>query len=108
MLNSMDECTQSKQTRLTFSDIELARQLFGEQDWAPQTSWRIYWPLMFMPGATPCISKVKIWPWIFRGGCWSNSTGCLRKNTLSIPMDIDYALRILKENHTADLKEDLS
>ena len=28
----MDPETQSKQTKLTFSDIELARQLFGEQD----------------------------------------------------------------------------
>jgi phosphate starvation-inducible PhoH-like protein len=100
----MDACTQSKQTRLTFSDTELARQLFGEHD----GNLRHLADLLFIQidarGNTVNLKGEAVAVDLSRQ-VLEQLYGLLKEKYPVYPTDIDYALRILRENHTADLKK---
>jgi phosphate starvation-inducible PhoH-like protein len=100
----MDECTQSKQIRLTFSDIELARQLFGEQDGHLKHLADLLAIDAHARGNTVHLRGDDISVDLSRR-VLEQLYGLLKEKYPIYPMDIDYALRILKENHTADLKK---
>lgn len=100
----MDAVTQSKQTRLTFSDIELARQLFGEQDGhlkrlADQLGIHIHarGNAVNLKGDDESVDLSR--------RVLEQLYGLLKEKYPVYPNDIDYALRILRKNHTADLKK---
>ena len=100
----MDAVTQSKQTRLTFSDIELARQLFGEQDGhlkrlADQLGVRIHarGNTVNLKGEDESVDLSR--------RLLEQLYGLLKEKYPVYPNDIDYALRILRKDHTADLKK---
>jgi phosphate starvation-inducible PhoH-like protein len=100
----MDAVTQSKQTRLTFSDIELARQLFGEQDGhlkrlADQLGIHIHarGNAVNLKGEDESVDLSR--------RVLEQLYGLLKEKYPVYPNDIDYALRILRKNHTADLKK---
>ena len=100
----MDAVTQSKQTRLTFSDIELARQLFGEQDGhlkrlADQLGIHIH------ARGNAVNLKGEDEPVDLSRRVLEQLYGLLKEKYPVYPNDIDYALRILRKNHTADLKK---
>jgi phosphate starvation-inducible PhoH-like protein len=100
----MDACTQSKQTRLTFSDVELARQLFGEHD----GNLRHLADLLFIKidarGDTVYLKGDAVAVDLARQ-VLEQLYGLLKEKYPVYPADIDYALRILRENHTANLKK---
>jgi len=100
----MDAVTQRKQTRLTFSDIELARQLFGEQDGhlkrlADQLGIHIHarGNAVNLKGEDESVDLSR--------RVLEQLYGLLKEKYPVYPNDIDYALRILRKNHTADLKK---
>lgn len=100
----MDAVAQSKQTRLTFSDIELARQLFGEQDGhlkrlADQLGVHIHarGNTVNLKGEDDAVDLSR--------RVLEQLYGLLKEKYPVFPNDIDYALRILRKNHTADLKK---
>jgi len=100
----MDAVTQSKQTRLTFSDIELARQLFGEQDGhlkqlADQLGVHIHarGNAVNLKGEDESVDLSR--------RVLEQLYGLLKEKYPVYPTDIDYALRILRKDHTADLKK---
>lgn len=100
----MDECIPGKQTRLTFSDIELVRQLFGEQD---SHLKRLADPLgiqIHARGNTVHLKGDEMAVDLARR-VLEQLYGLLKEKYPVYPNDIDYALRILKENHSADLKK---
>ena len=100
----MDECTQSKQTRLTFSDIELARQLFGEQDGHLKRLADLLAIDVHARGNTVHLKGNDLSVDLSRR-VLEQLYGLLKEKYPIYPNDIDYALRILKENHSADLKK---
>jgi len=100
----MDECTQSKQTRLTFSDIELARQLFGEQEGHLKRLADLLAIHVDARGNTVHLKGDEVAVDLSRR-VLEQLYGLLKEKYPVYPNDIDYALRILKENHTADLKK---
>lgn len=100
----MDACTQSKQTRLTFSDVELARQLFGERDGNLKhladlllISIDARANTVHLKGDPVAVDLARI--------VLEQLYGLLKEKYPLYPADIDYALRVLKENHTANLKK---
>ena len=100
----MDECTQSKQTRLTFSDIELARQLFGKQEEHLKRLADLLAIHVDARGNTVHLKGDEVAVDLSRR-VLEQLYGLLKEKYPVYPNDIDYALRILKENHTADLKK---
>ena len=100
----MDECTQSKQTRLTFSDTELARQLFGEQEGHLKRLADLLAIHVDARGNTVHLKGDEVAVDLSRR-VLEQLYGLLKEKYPVYPNDIDYALRILKENHTADLKK---
>ncbi len=100
----MDACTESKQTRLTFSDIELARQLFGEQDGHLKRLADLLDIHIHSRGNTVHLKGEDVAVDLSRR-VLEQLYGLLKERYPVYPNDIDYALRILKENHTADLKK---
>ncbi len=99
----MDACTESKQTRLTFSDIELARQLFGEQDAHLKRLADLLAIRVNARGNTVHLNGEADAVDLSRR-VLEQLYGLLKQKYPVYPNDIDYALRILRENHTADLK----
>ena len=100
----MDACTQSKQTRLTFSDIELARQLFGEHDGnlrhlADLLAIKIdaRGNTVHLKGEADAVDLARL--------VLEQLYGLLKEKYPVYASDIDYALRILRENHKANLKK---
>lgn len=100
----MDTCTQGKQTRLTFSDIELTRQLFGEQDDHLKRladhlgiHIRARGNSVNLKGDDESVDLSR--------RVLEQLYGLLKENYPVYPNDIDYALRILRKDHTADLKK---
>ena len=100
----MDVCTQSKQTRLTFSDIELARQLFGEHEGHLKRLADLLGIQIHARGNTVRISGEEMAVDLSRR-VLEQLYGLLKEKYPIYPNDIDYALRVLKENHGADLKQ---
>ena len=100
----MDECTQSKQTRLTFSDIELARQLFGKQEEHLKRLADLLAIHVDARGNTVHLKGDELAVDLSRR-VLEQLYGLLKEKYPVYPNDIDYAVRILKENHTADLKK---
>ncbi len=100
----MDACTESKQTRLTFSDIDMARQLFGEQDGHLKRLADLLGIHVHARGNTVHLKGEDVAVDLSRR-VLEQLYGLLKEKYPIYPNDIDYALRILKENHTADLKK---
>lgn len=100
----MDACKQSKQTRLTFSDIELARQLFGEQDAHLKRLADLLAIRVNARGNTVNLNGEADAVDLSRR-VLEQLYGLLKQKYPVYPNDIDYALRVLKENHKADLKK---
>jgi phosphate starvation-inducible PhoH-like protein len=100
----MDACTESKQTRLTFADIELARQLFGEQDGHLDHLAGRLGIQVHARGNTVNL-KGEEEPVDLARRVLEQLYGLLKEKYPVYLSDIDYALRILKENHTTDLKK---
>jgi phosphate starvation-inducible protein PhoH and related proteins len=100
----MDTCTQTKQTRLTFSDIELARQLFGEQDSNLKHLAELMGVHIHARGNTVHLKGEDVSVDLSRR-VLEQLYGLLKEKYPVYPNDIDYALRILKENHSADIKK---
>jgi phosphate starvation-inducible PhoH-like protein len=100
----MDACTENKQTRLTFSDNELARQLFGEQDSNLKRLAELLGIVAHARGNTVHLKGEDVAVDLSRR-VLEQLYGLLKEKYPVYPNDIDYALRILQENHTADLKK---
>ena len=100
----MDACTQSKQIRLTFSDIELARQLFGEQEGNLKRLADLLTIQIDARGNTAHLKGETVAVDLSRQ-VLEQLYGLLKEKYPVYPNDIDYALRVLRENHTADLKK---
>jgi phosphate starvation-inducible protein PhoH and related proteins len=100
----MEACTQSKQTRLTFSDIELARQLFGEHDGNLRHLADLLCIQIDARGNTVNLKGEAVAVDLSRQ-VLEQLYGLLKEKYPVYPTDIDYALRILRENHSADLKK---
>jgi phosphate starvation-inducible PhoH-like protein len=100
----MDACTQTKQTRLTFSDIELARQLFGEQDSNLKHLAELIGVHIHARGNTVHLKGEDVSVDLSRR-VLEQLYGLLKEKYPVYPNDIEYALRILKENHSADIKK---
>lgn len=100
----MDACTENKQTRLTFSDNELARQLFGEQDGHLKRLAERLGIVVHARGNTVHLKGEDVAVDLSRR-VLEQLYGLIKEKYPVYPNDIDYALRILRENHTADLKK---
>jgi phosphate starvation-inducible PhoH-like protein len=87
----MDAVQQSKQTRLTFSDIELARQLFGEQDNHLKQLSDQCWDCSY-PGETRYTLREKMAVDLSRR-VLEQLYGLLKEKYPVYPNDIDYALQ---------------
>ena len=99
----MENTSQSKQTRLNFSDIELARQLFGEQDGNLKRLAGLLGINVHSRGNEIHLKGDAIAVDLSRR-ILEQLYGLLKEKYPVYPNDIDYALRILRENHKADLK----
>jgi phosphate starvation-inducible PhoH-like protein len=100
----MDACKETKQTRLTFSDIELARRLFGEQDNHLKRLSDLLGIVVQSRGNTIHLKGEEVAVDLSRR-VLEQLYGLLKEKYPVYPNDVDYALRILRENHTADLKK---
>jgi phosphate starvation-inducible protein PhoH and related proteins len=100
----MDACKQSKQTRLTFSDIELARQLFGEQDNNLKHLSDLLNIHIHARGNTVHLKGDNVAVDLSRR-VLEQLYGLLKEKYPVYPNDIEYALRVLRENHSADIKK---
>jgi len=99
----METKTQSKQTRLTFSNPELARQLFGEKDAnlkriAENLGIHVHSrdSAVHLKGDAIAVDLSR--------RMLEQLYGLLKEKYPVYPNDVDYALRILQKDHTADLK----
>lgn len=100
----MDACAQSKQTHLTFSDIDLARQLFGDQDGHLKRLAKLLDINIHARGNTVHLTGEDEAVDLAKREL-EQLYGLLKEKYPVYPNDIDYALRILRENHTTDLKK---
>jgi phosphate starvation-inducible protein PhoH and related proteins len=100
----MNACRQSKNTRLTFSEIELAQKLFGEQDAHLKRLADLLVIHIHARGNTVHLKGDDVAVDLSRR-VLEQLYGLLKEKYPVYPNDIDYALRILKENHSADLKK---
>ena len=98
-----DICTQTKKVRLTFSDIELARQLFGEQDKHLERLSELANTFISARGNTVQLKGNEESVDLSRR-VLEQLYALLKEKYPVYVNDIDYALRILRRNHTADLK----
>jgi len=103
-LRDMDEVTENNQTRLTFSDIDLARQLFGEHNGnlkriadTIDISIHARGNTIFIQGDSVTESLAK--------NILKQLYGLLKEKYPIYPNDIDYAIRILSENDRIKLKD---
>ncbi len=99
----MDACTKLKQTRLTFSDVELSRQLFGEREENLRHLADVLSIMIDVRGNTVSLRGEAMEVDLARQTL-EQLYGLLKEKYPVFLDDFDYALRILKENHTADLK----
>ncbi|MGA6927041.1 MAG: PhoH family protein [Desulfosarcina sp.] len=99
----MDTCTQSKQTRLTFSDSELTRHLYGENDRHLNRLAELSGIVIHARGNTVHLKGEALAVDLSRR-VLEQLYGLLKEKYPVYLNDIDYAVRILKENYTADLK----
>jgi phosphate starvation-inducible PhoH-like protein len=100
----MNAGTESKQTRLTFSDIDLARLLFGEQDGHLKRLAELTGVHVTARGNTVCLNGEPLAVDLSRLAL-QQLYGLLKETYPVYLNDIDYALRVLKKDHTADLKK---
>ena len=100
----MEPYTESKKTRITFSEIELTRQLFGEQDGNLKRLADLLGIRVHARGNTVHLNGEDVSVDLSRR-VLEQLYGLLKEKYPVYPNDIDYALRILKENHSADLKK---
>jgi phosphate starvation-inducible PhoH-like protein len=100
----MDACTENKKTRLTFSDNELARQLYGDQDGNLKRLADLLGIVVHARGNTVHLNGEEMAVDLSRR-VLEQLYGLLKEKYPVFPNDVDYALRILRENHAADLKK---
>lgn len=100
----MDEVTENNKTRLTFSDIDLARQLFGEHNKnlqriadAIDVSISARGNIVFIQGDSIAASLAK--------NILKQLYGLLKDRYPIYPNDIDYAVRILSGDDRIKLKD---
>ena len=100
----MDEVTENNKTRLTFSDIDLARQLFGEHNKnlqriadAIDVSINARGNIVFIQGDSIAASLAK--------NILQQLYGLLKDRYPIYPNDIDYAVRILSGDDRIKLKD---
>ena len=100
----MDEVTENNKTRLTFSDIDLARQLFGEHNKnlqriadAIDVSINARGNIVFIQGDSIAASLAK--------NILKQLYGLLKDGYPIYPNDIDYAVRILSADDRIKLKD---
>ena len=100
----MDEVTENNKTRLTFSDIDLARQLFGEHNKnlqriadAIDVSINARGNIVFIQGDSIAASLAK--------NILKQLYGLLKDGYPIYPNDIDYAVRILSGDDRIKLKD---
>ena len=100
----MDEVTENNKTRLTFSDIDLARQLFGEHNSnlqriadAIDVSINARGNIVFIQGDSIAASLAK--------NILKQLYGLLKDRYPIYPNDIDYAVRILSGDDRIKLKD---
>ncbi len=100
----MNAGTESKQIRLTFSDIDLARLLFGEQDGhlkrlGERTGVQVTarGNTVYLNGETLAVDLSRL--------ALQQLYGLLKEAYPVYLNDIDFAVRVLKKDHTADLKK---
>jgi len=100
----MDEFTENDKTRLTFSDIDLARQLFGEHNGnlqriadAIDVSINARGNIVFIQGDSIAASLAK--------NILKQLYGLLKDKYPIYPNDIDYAVRILSGDDRIKLKD---
>ena len=103
-LRDMDEVTENNQTRLTFSDIDLARQLFGAHNGnlkriadTIDISIHARGNTIFIQGDSVTENLAK--------NILKQLYGLLKEKYPIYPNDIDYAIRILSENDRIKLKD---
>jgi len=110
----MDEVTENNQTRLTFSDIDLARQLFGEHNSylkriadAIDVSIHARGNTIFIQGdsVTESLAKNILKQESLAKNILKQLYGLLKEKYPIYPNDIDYAIRILSENDRIKLKD---
>ena len=95
---------QNKQTRLTFSDVELTKQLFGERDGNLRHLATLLLIQIDARGNTVHLKGDPVAVDLARL-VLEQLYGLLKEKYPVFPADIDYALRILRENHNANLKK---
>ena len=95
---------QNKQTRLTFSDVELAKQLFGERDGNLRHLATLLLIQIDARGNTVHLKGDPVAVDLARL-VLEQLYGLLKEKYPVFPADIDYALRILRENHNVNLKK---
>ncbi|WP_419662813.1 PhoH: predicted ATPase induced by phosphate starvation [Desulfosarcina variabilis str. Montpellier] len=95
---------QNKQTRLTFSDFELAKQLFGERDGNLRHLATLLLIQIDARGNTVHLKGDPVAVDLARL-VLEQLYGLLKEKYPVFPADIDYALRILRENHNVNLKK---
>jgi len=100
----MSAATESKKTRLTFSEIDLARQLFGEQDGNLKRLADHLGVQIKARGNTVHLNGKEIAVDLSRL-VLEQLYGLIKNKYPVYINDIDYALRILKKNRHADLKK---
>jgi len=100
----MDEVTENNKTKLTFSDIDLARQLFGEHNKnlqriadAIDVSINARGNIVFIQGDSIAASLAK--------NILQQLYGLLKDRYPIYPNDIDYAVRILSGDDRIKLKD---
>ena len=100
----MNARTKPKQTRIEFSDVELSRQLFGERDANLRHLANCLSIQIDARGNTVSLKGEPISVDLARQ-VLEQLYGLLKEKYPVYPEDLDYALRILKENHAANLKK---
>ncbi len=100
----MDTCTESKTIRLTFSDIELSRQLFGEQDGNLGQLSQLSGALVYARGNTVHIKGDEEAVDLSRN-LLEQLYGLLKEKYPVYKHDFNHAYRILCEDHKAKLKK---
>ncbi|MBU3979748.1 MAG: PhoH family protein, partial [Proteobacteria bacterium] len=100
----MNENSSNKQTKLTFSDIDLAKQLFGEHNGNLQIIAKATGATIHARGSTVIIQGDSIATNLAKN-ILNQLYGLLKEKLPVYPSDVDYAARILCSDDNIKLKD---
>ena len=100
----MDNGQNGKQLRITFSDIELARQLFGEHNGNLKRISDALEVSIHARGSTVAIQGDEI-ATALAHNLLEQLYGLLKESYPIYPNDVEYAIRLLSEDDSARLKD---